>query len=81
LIAEKHNISNPRVFGSVARGQDSHDSDIDFLVDAGPGCSLLDVGGMIADLEDVFGRRVDVRTINDLHPKMRPTVLAEAISL
>ena len=80
-IGHKYGISNPRVFGSVARQEDGRDSDIDILIDAGPRCTLLSIGGMTADLEDLFGRRVDVRTLNDLHPKMRPSVLAEAVAL
>lgn len=80
-VARRYDISNPRLFGSVARKEDVLDSDIDFLVDAGPQTTLFSIGGMIADLEDIFERRVDVRTLGDLHPKMRSRVLAEAIDL
>jgi len=80
-IGYKYNIFNPRVFGSVARQEENGESDIDLLIDAGPGCSLLSIGGMTADLEDLFGRTVDLRTLGDLHPKMRPNVLAEAVAL
>ena len=80
-IANRYDISNPRVFGSVARREEDGDSDIDILIDAGPHCTLLSIGGMVADLEELFGRQVDIRTLGDLHPKMRSRVLAEALSL
>lgn len=80
-IGSRYDISNPRVFGSVARREDDQDSDIDILIDAGPRCTLLSIGGMTADLEDLFGRHIDIRTLGDLHPKMRSRVLAEAVAL
>jgi len=46
--AQKHGARNVRVFGSVARGDDGPDSDVDFLVDMEPGRSLLDMGGLLA---------------------------------
>lgn len=80
-IARQYDISNLRVFGSVARKEETKRSDIDILIDAGPRCTLLSIGGMIADLEDLLGRQVDIRTLGDLHPKIRAHVLAEAVSL
>ncbi|OFV93678.1 MAG: nucleotidyltransferase [Acidobacteria bacterium RIFCSPLOWO2_12_FULL_65_11] len=67
-----------RVFGSVARGEDGPDSDIDLLVDVEPGRSLLDVVGLWQDLEALLGRRVDLLTEGGLHPYLRERILREA---
>lgn len=56
------------VFGSVARGEEQADSDIDFLVDAEPGVSLFDIAGFELDLEQVLRRPVDVITRAALDP-------------
>jgi len=70
--------ANPRVFGSVLHGTDRDDSDLDLLVDALPGATLFDLGGLQVALEDLLGVTVDVRTPGDLAPKIREKVLAEA---
>ena len=59
-IAAMHGARNIRVFGSVARGEADEKSDIDFLVEMEPGRSLLDLGGLLMDLQEVLGRDVDV---------------------
>ena len=69
---------NPRIFGSVLHGTDQDGSDLDLLVDALPGATLFDLGGLQAELEDLLGVRVDVLTPGDLPPKFRQQVLAEA---
>lgn len=69
---------NPRVFGSVARGEDNEDSDIDILVDALPDATLLDLGGLQYDLQEMLGVRVDLSTPAELHRRIRDRVLAEA---
>ncbi len=78
-IAKKHGASNVRVFGSVARGDARPESDFDFLVEAGPVTSSWFPAGLIVDLEDLLGRRVDVVTERGLDPLLRETVLSEAI--
>jgi predicted nucleotidyltransferase len=81
-IAERHGASNVRVFGSVARGEASPDSDVDFLVDLEPGRTLLDHGQLQADLEDLLGCRVDVITDRGLlRSHARARVLEEAVPL
>ncbi|OLP05011.1 putative nucleotidyltransferase domain protein [Rhodoferax antarcticus ANT.BR] len=70
--------ANPRVFGSVLHGTDREDSDLDLLVDALPGATLLDLGGLQDDLESLLGIHVDLLTPGDLPPKFRAKVLAEA---
>ena len=70
-----------RVFGSVARGEVMPDSDVDFLVDMEPGRSLLDLGGLLMDLQELLGRRVDVVTEQGLRSRVRERVLREAMPL
>jgi uncharacterized protein len=78
-LAAKHGAHNVRVFGSVVRGEDTPDSDVDFLVTMEPERSLFDMGGLLADLQDLLGRRVDVVTENGLHSYIRDRVLNEAV--
>ena len=80
-IAAKHGASNVRIFGSVARGEARPDSDVDFLVDIEACRSLLDRIGMIQDLEDLLGRKVDVAKPENLREAIREQVLREAIKL
>ena len=72
---------NIRIFGSVARGDQHHDSDIDFLVDFEPGRSLLDLTGLWMDLEAVLGCKVDVVSGRGLKPRLASEVMREAVSL
>jgi len=80
-IAARHGAVNIRVFGSVARGDARPDSDVDFLVDLEPGRSLLDLGGLLMDLQDLLHRSVDVVTENGLHWYIHDRVIKEAVSL
>ena len=80
-IAARHGAKRIRVFGSVARGEARPDSDVDFLVDLEPGRSLFDLGGLLMDLQELLGRKVDVVTMDGLHWYVRDRVLKEAISL
>lgn len=73
--------ANPRVFGSVLHGTDRDDSDLDLLVDALPGATLFDLGGLQDELETLLGVQVDLLTPADLPPKFRAKVLAEAQSV
>ncbi len=70
---------NVRVFGSVARGDADDSSDVDVLVDLEPGRSLFDLGGLLMDLQDILGRRVDVVTERGLRERFRDRVLDEAV--
>jgi predicted nucleotidyltransferase len=80
-IAAKHGASRVRIFGSVARGEAGPESDLDVLVDMEPGRSLLDLGGLLVDLERELGCKVDVVTEPGLRPRIRDTVLKEAVPL
>lgn len=68
-----------RVFGSVARREDSVDSDVDFLVALRPGSSLLDLTRLEVQLEALLGRRVDVVTEDSLYEPIRSTALRQAV--
>lgn len=70
--------ANPRVFGSVLHGTDRDGSDLDLLVDALPGATLFDLGGLQVELEALLGVHVDLLTPADLPTKFRARVLAEA---
>jgi predicted nucleotidyltransferase len=74
----RYRLSNPRLFGSALTGQDRLDSDLDILVDAEPGASLFDLGGLQQELEEMLGVGVDLKTPEDLPPTIRAKVLAEA---
>lgn len=76
--ATRFRAANPRVFGSVLRGTDREGSDLDLLVDALPGATLFDLGGLQDELEQLLGVRVDLLTPLDLPEKFRAKVLAEA---
>ncbi|NQV72048.1 nucleotidyltransferase family protein [bacterium] len=80
-IMRKHGVLTASVFGSVARGDASDLSDIDFLVEFENGRSLLDLVGLRLDLADILRRKVDVVTPQSLHPGFRESVLAERVQL
>jgi predicted nucleotidyltransferase len=81
-IAEKHGAYNVRVFGSVARGEATEDSDIDFLVDY----ELEKItpwfpGRLLLDLEQLLNRKVDIATVDMLKERNRDRILHEAVLL
>ncbi len=79
--AAKHGARNVRIFGSVARGEAGPESDVDVLVDLDPGCSLFDLGGLLMDLRDLLGCKVDVVTEKGLRDRIRDRVLQQAVPL
>ena len=80
-IAEKRGARNVRVFGSIARGEQRSDSDIDILVDFQPGRSLLDLTGLWLDLEEALGSKVDVVSSRGLKPRVERDIMRDAIPL
>lgn len=81
-LAEKHGPYNVRVFGSVARGEATEESDIDFLVDY----DLEKItpwfpGGLLLDLEQLLNRKVDIVTVDMLKERIRDRILLEAVRL
>lgn len=77
-IILKHNVSNPRVFGSVLNGTDTELSDLDILVDPTPTTSLFDIGAIRFELKAMLHVEVDVLTPNALPDSFRTLVLAQA---
>jgi hypothetical protein len=77
-IVALHGTTNPRVFGSAMRGTDTAASDLDLLVDPLPGTTLLDLGAIQMELEEMLGMAVDVLTPGDLPERFRAEVLREA---
>lgn len=76
--AERHGVHSVRVFGSVARGEATSQSDLDLLVEIVPGGSLLDLAGFAVEVQDLIGIFTQVVTPNGLRERMRSRVLAEA---
>ncbi|MEW9125057.1 MAG: nucleotidyltransferase family protein [Thermotaleaceae bacterium] len=70
-----------RIFGSVARGEDSDKSDIDFLVSFEEERSIFDLIALKNDLEDLLERPVDVVTENSLHWNIREQVMREVVEI
>ena len=80
-IATRYGATNVRVFGSVARGEAGPASDVDILVEMEPGRSAFDLGGLLMDLQDLLGCKVDVVTERGLSRHLKDAVLQEAVSL
>lgn len=79
-LAAKYGATEVRLFGSVARGDDTPESDVDVLVKMLPGRSLLDMGGLLMDLRDLLGCKVDlISEHRDMRPHFRDAVLSEAV--
>ncbi len=80
-IARRHGVTDVRVFGSRARGDAEAGSDLDLLIEVGPVHSRWFPGGLVADLEELLGHRVDVVELRSLPPARRERVVAEALPL
>jgi uncharacterized protein len=80
-ITLAHRVTNPRVFGSVARGEDTEGSDLDILVDPTHQTSLFDIGAIRVELLNLLGVEVDVVTPNALPAKFRAQVISEAVAV
>ncbi len=76
--ASRFRAVNPRIFGSLLHGTDRDGSDLDLLVDALPGTTLFDLGGLQDELESLLGISVDLLTPADLPLKFRAKMVAEA---
>jgi hypothetical protein len=80
-VAARHGAGNVFVFGSVARGEETPDSDVDLLVDVVGEPTPWFPGGLVADLEDLLGRQVQVVIRRSLSPLIRGSVLKDASPL
>ncbi len=81
VITAMPKLSNPRVFGSVLHGTDDEESDLDLLVDAAQGTTLIDLIGVQLHIETLLGVPVQVLTAGDISLRFRDKVLIEAVSL
>lgn len=79
--AAKYGAYNIRIFGSVARQEADANSDVDFLVEMQSGRSLFDLGGLLMELQEILGCKVDVVTEKGLRQRIRERVLNEATPL
>jgi predicted nucleotidyltransferase len=80
-VAALHGAGNVQLFGSVARGEDTPESDVDLLVDVTGDTSPMVSGELVADLEQLLGQRVQVVIRRSLSPLIRDAVLREAAPL
>lgn len=80
-IVTRHGAANPRVFGSVARGDAREGSDVDFLVDHRPSLSLFGLVRMESELADLLGTSVDVVVDEEVPAKARDRIFGEAVAL
>lgn len=80
-LAARYGVERVRIFGSLARGQATPDSDIDFLVVFKRGKTLLDLIGFRQDLEELLGRKVDVVSERGVSPHLRNRIFSEAVPL
>jgi uncharacterized protein len=80
-IAQRYGASNVRIIGSVARGDATDTSDLDLIVRFEAGRTLLDHGGLVMDLRELLGMRVDVVDEEAMRPRFRENVMTEAVPL
>ena len=80
-VAERHGATNVRVFGSVARGQDTDESDIDLMVDLAPEVGLVSLAALQRELTDLLNTRVDVVPADSMRPRVKARADSESIPL
>lgn len=80
-VLHKHGVTNARVFGSVARGDDRDGSDVDLLVDLAPGTTLFDLAGIQIELEEILGVDVDLVSSAGVKERLRGRVERDLITL
>jgi len=80
-IAAKHGVSRIRVFGSAARGESRPESDLDFLVEVTGPTTPWFPGGLVAELEEFLGRRVDIVEPDGIRESFRRQILQDAVPL
>ena len=80
-LLANHGMTNVRVFGSTARGDDDLDSDIDLLVTVNPAPSLFGLARAELDVADLLGASVDLVPDRALRPDLRASIMMEAVEL
>ena len=80
-LLKKYQVRRASLFGSIVRGEDTENSDIDLLVELPEGSSLLELGGLKVELGELLGREVDVLTYNSLHRFIKEKILSEQVAI
>ena len=78
-VLKKYGVSKAAIFGSVARGDDTEDSDIDIIVEFVDGKSLLDLVALKLELQKMLGKEIDIITYNSIHPLLKEKILSEQV--
>jgi predicted nucleotidyltransferase len=81
LMQKYPRLTNLRIFGSVARGEDTEESDIDFVVDSGPDATLFDMADLLENLEELLGIKVDLVSSGGCKAYMNESIKREAICI
>jgi predicted nucleotidyltransferase len=80
-VLKRHDVKKAALFGSVARGEATEESDIDLLIEFEGRKSLLDLAGLQLELQDAVKRQVDVLTYKSLHPLLKERILEEQVMI
>jgi predicted nucleotidyltransferase len=80
-VLKKYGVKRASLFGSVARGESTKNSDIDLLVELPEGSSLFELGGLKMELEELLGLKVDILTFNSLHHLLKDKILKEQVAI
>jgi predicted nucleotidyltransferase len=80
-ILKKYGVKRAGIFGSVARGESTEESDIDILVEIEGSMSLLDFAGLKLELEEILGRKVDLGEYSAIKPLIREEILKEVVPI
>ena len=80
-LLKEYGVIRAALFGSLVRGEETDESDVDVLVDLPEKASLLDLAGLKIDLEELLGRKVDVITYDSIHPLLKDYILGEEVPI
>jgi len=80
-ILKRYNVKRAGIFGSIARGEENQESDIDILVEIEGRMSLLDFAGLKLELEEALGKRIDLGEYSTIKPIIKEQILSEEVSI
>lgn len=80
-LLKEYDIKRAALFGSLVRGEETDESDIDLLVELPEKSSLLDLAGLKIDLEELLAKKVDVLTYDSLYPLLKDRILDEKVAI
>ena len=78
-ILRKQGVKKAALFGSVARGDNKKNSDVDILIEPPKKFSLLDLSGLKIDLDEILNKKVDILTYDGIHPLLKDIILNEQV--